>query len=322
MKIKEITEGQVIHLPTSNASIKNVARIMTPNEYRAIKDKLPPHEMFYNFDGFGGVGIKYIDLKNPLDEVIELTHIGKRKGKGHPDDPTTEKELIKLGGKHLATMPDGHKIYIEPSKQGDEWNSYYAVSPEGLVDLALGAYEYKNMLSDLSLYAINKQNTLKAHNFYAFLITKLGKTLVASEQSPGGHAVWRQLQKYHKNVSIHGWHNGKPVNVDMRDPEYTHAPERRGWDTEPKEIEHARKMELVATKKTPGDINEGSLRNTLAAAGLAGTMALGGMTQAQAPSVPTSMQTKISKESDAAELTKKILTKYSVSPISNSDIVA
>lgn len=186
-----------------------------------------------------------------IHEVVELTHISKRKGKGHPDDPSTEKELIALGGIYLATMPDGHKIYLEPSKETSNWNSYYAVSLEGKVDLALGALEQNNMLTDLSLYAINKNNTLKAHNFYAFLITRLGKSLVATEQSPGGHAVWKQLQKYHKNVSIHGWLNGKAVNVDMRDPEYTHTNTTDFiYDKEPEEIRNARYMELVATKRT------------------------------------------------------------------------
>lgn len=182
-----------------------------------------------------------------VDEVIELTHIGKRKGKGHPDDPTTEKEAIKLGAKMIGTMKDGHKIYLELSKTTPNWKSYYAISPEGMVDLALGASEKNNVLTNLSLYAINKKNTLKAHNFYAYLITVLGKTLVAAEQSPGGHAVWKQLQKYHKNVSIHGWYKGKAVNIDMRDPEYTHGPD---WHLgAPKEIKHARDMELVATKR-------------------------------------------------------------------------
>lgn len=191
-----------------------------------------------------------------INEVIELTHIGKRKGKGHPDDPSTEKELIAYGGIYLATMPDGHKIYLEPTVNGHKsvWNSYYAVSPGGKVDLALGASEENNVLTDLSLYAINKNNTLKAHNFYAFLITNLGKSLVATEQSPGGHAVWKQLQKYHKNISIHGWLNGKAVNVDMRDPEYTHAPNDYTCDDYEKdyskENQDARNMELVATKRT------------------------------------------------------------------------
>ena len=191
-----------------------------------------------------------------IHEVIEITHIGKRKGKNHPDDPSTEKDLIALGGIHLDTMPDGHKIYLEKSKTewgaANNWNSYYAVSPEGKVDLALGAEEKNNVLTDLSLYAINKNNTLKAHNFYAFLVTKLGKTLVASHQSPGGHAVWKQLQRYHKNVEIHGWLNGKPVNVDMRDPEYTHSKDTDTWDSNGEyshELLDAKNMELVATRK-------------------------------------------------------------------------
>lgn len=201
--------------------------------------------------------MKINEVIQTVDEVSELTHIRKRKGKWHPEDPTTEKQLIKIGGKQIATMPDGHKVYLEKDPRGGSWNSYYAVSPDGKVDLTVGATEQNNVLSDISLYAVNKNNTLKAHNFYAFLITKLGKTLVASSQSPGGHAVWKQLQRFHKNISIHGWLNDKPVNVDMRDPEYTHAPEgsdddwRSPWkERDPEEISDARNMKLVATKRT------------------------------------------------------------------------
>ena len=194
------------------------------------------------------------------------------------------------------------------------------MSPEGKVDLALGSIEVNNVLSKLNLYAINKQNTLKAHNFYAFLITKLNKTLVAAEQSPGGHAVWKQLQKFHKNISIHGWLHGKAVNVDMRDPEYTHAPEESWLDHDSAEIQNARNMKLIATKKTPGDINEDNLRNTLAAAGLAGAMALGGSSAPtlNSPHRPAAthlkMAQKLSPTNSVIDLTEKILSKYDVNP--------
>lgn len=191
-------------------------------------------------------------IQTTIDEVEELDYITKRKGKWHPEDPSNEKQLLKIGGVQIAKMPDGHKVYFEKDPQGGDWNGYYAVSPDGKVDLVVGANEDNNILTNISLYAINKNNTLKAHNFYAFLITKLGKTLVASHQSHGGHAVWKQLQRYHKNVEIHGWLNGKPVNVDMRDPEYTHSKDTDTWDYGGEyspELLDAKNMELVATKR-------------------------------------------------------------------------
>ena len=183
-----------------------------------------------------------------IDEVEELTHVSKRKGKWG-GEPSTEEELTGRNTEYklVGTTQSGHRIYCRNTLWGSTY--YAAVNPiTKKVDIFLESFEENNVLSDLRLRALTKNNTLKAHNFYAFLITKLGKTLVAAEQSPGGHAVWKQLQKYHKNISIHGWLNGKPVNVDMRDPEYTHAPEFDGWDHSV-DIANARDMNLIATKK-------------------------------------------------------------------------
>ena len=185
-----------------------------------------------------------------LNEVEEIDYISHKKGKQHHDDPTNKDDLERLGAVIVGRMKSGHTIYVEKSKDSSSWTSYYALSPTGLVDLALGGYEKKNVLSDLNLYAINKANTLKAHDFYHFLITKLNKVLVADRQSPGGHAVWKQMQKFHKDINIHGWLKGKPVNIDMNDDEYTHAPEHSDYlsDVSP-ETSDAMKMQLVASKK-------------------------------------------------------------------------
>jgi hypothetical protein len=188
-----------------------------------------------------------------IPEVEQLTHITKKKGKQSKADPTTRQELIDMGAKMVGKMSSGHEIWEEPVHGAyNNWVSYDAVNPNGLVDLTVGANEKKNVMRDLNLYAINPNNTLKAHNFYAYLITKLNKVLVASQQSSGGENVWVQLQRFHHNtIDIHGWLNGKPVNVDMRDREQTHAPDP-GWpenNKQPQEVKDARKMELVAYKK-------------------------------------------------------------------------
>lgn len=186
-----------------------------------------------------------------VDEVSQLSWIDNKKGPHSNNDPKTIKDVKAMKLVKVGQMDSGHEIYYEKTKMpGSGWVSYYAVAPDGKVDLGLGAYEKGNVLSKLNLYAINKNNTLKAHNFYAYLITKLNKVLVAKEQSPGGHAVWKQLQKYHRDINIHGWSKGKAVNIDMNDPEYTHAPEYSGYNNpdSPETID-AEKMELVASKK-------------------------------------------------------------------------
>ena len=197
--------------------------------------------------------MKINEVIQQTDEVEELSHVSKQKGKWG-GEPTTEKDLTREYSEFelVGTTQSGHRIYCRKTMWGTI--EFAAVSPTTKkVDIYLEAHEHKNILSDLRLRALTKKNTLKAHNFYAFLIINLGKTLVATSQSPGGHAVWKQLQKYHKNISIHGWLNGKAVNVDMRDPEYTHAPEEKFWgygeEPDSQETVDARNMELVATKK-------------------------------------------------------------------------
>jgi len=81
-------------------------------------------------------------------------------------------------------------------------------------------------LKIMGTYA-NSNNPVRASEFYYILITKLGLTLVSDKlQSPGGQAVWKQLEKKHRDVNIFGWDMkaNKPVNVSTRDEEDTHVP--------------------------------------------------------------------------------------------------
>ena len=117
-----------------------------------------------------------------------------------------------------------------------------------------------NVLDDLSLFAA-PNNTVKAADFYRILITKLNKILVADRQSPGSQAVWAKLAKF-PDVNVHGWLNGKPVNITPADREYAYGTEERGrwkmnsatgiqsWiSNDTPENRAAKNMKLVAHKK-------------------------------------------------------------------------
>lgn len=69
----------------------------------------------------------------------------------------------------------------------------------------------------------------KAHELYHHMI-KHGhvKALVGYSHSEGGQKVWQRLAKK-KNVTVHGWLRGKPVNLDPQDPEETHATARDAY---------------------------------------------------------------------------------------------
>ncbi len=168
-------------------------------------------------------------FKEYISEVEEIDYIDKAKVgvEGAWENHRTENELIANNFKHISTTKSGHRVYykgIKHPKGGMTTTEYFAVHPKTRkIHIGVAAQEHNNVLSDLSLGAYPK-NTLKGHDFYHHLITHHDKVLVGSSQTPGSHKVWKDLQKYHRDVNVHGWRKGNPVNIDMRDDEYTHAP--------------------------------------------------------------------------------------------------
>lgn len=79
--------------------------------------------------------------------------------------------------------------------------------------LYLSAYSVIKKVIKINILGSTKNNKLKAHDFYHELI-KRGYTLYSDAQSEGGQLVWSKLSKF-KDVNIHGWYNGKPVNVSL-----------------------------------------------------------------------------------------------------------
>ena len=79
--------------------------------------------------------------------------------------------------------------------------------------LYLGGHSVIKKVIKISMLNSTKDNKLKAHDFYHELI-KHGYTLYTDVQGEGGQLVWSKLSKF-KDVNIHGWYNGKPVNISF-----------------------------------------------------------------------------------------------------------
>lgn len=77
----------------------------------------------------------------------------------------------------------------------------------------LTTYSVKNNVIKINLLGSTTYNKLKAYDFYHELI-RHGYTLYTNEQSEGAQLVWSKLSKF-KDVNIHGWYNGKAVNVSL-----------------------------------------------------------------------------------------------------------
>lgn len=201
-----------------------------------------------------------------IDEVeeIELSR-SKRAGYAGPRDI----EVLSKGFNLKKVLDLGNFSIWRGSKYGN--SIYYIVDNRTKqAQIQLTARERKNVLSHLNLFAA-PGNTVKAADFYRLLITKLDKVLVGDRQSPGSQAVWAKLNKF-PDVGIHGWLDGKPVNIDTRDREYAYGD--RVGSIAPQEFKDAYNMKLVAHKK---DALEEDWKNWAAGLGAAATMAgLGG----------------------------------------------
>ena len=142
---------------------------------------------------------------------VYLNAIGKKGGK--EGMTVIGVDLDSPASKQLGTL-QGHQVWQQHRKQspGAGRTHFVVLEPKNLVPtMSLSGDLKKGVLSDLGL-ASTPKNRVKAVDFYHYLITKHGLTLVSDDQSPGAKRVWEKLAKL-KDVTVHGWLKGKPVNV-------------------------------------------------------------------------------------------------------------
>lgn len=146
--------------------------------------------------------ISYGDTKDgkPIKDGSPYKHI-------HDED-----SLKEYGAEHISNTPSGHKVY-RYGYSGEA--SYHAVNPDTKkIDMSVSGKEKHGVIHKILVLA-GEKNTIKAHTFIHHLITHHNKTMTVDKMSPGGKEVFKRLHDDHKDtVGIHGWHKGKPVNVD------------------------------------------------------------------------------------------------------------
>jgi len=99
--------------------------------------------------------------------------------------------------------------------------TYFALDPRTKKATIAVRGKLKNgVLSNLYLAAKNN-NKLPAEDFYHYLIKNYLKALETDSQSEGAIKVWQKLSKK-RDVNIHGWYNGKAVNIKFGEDD-THA---------------------------------------------------------------------------------------------------
>jgi hypothetical protein len=90
---------------------------------------------------------------------------------------------------------------------------------------------------------------MRASDFYRFLITDLGLTMVSDrKQSPGGQNIWRQLERF-PDIEVYGidTRSGEILNIGAEDEEMYAVPSGAAQNRETRKV--ARDIRLVATAR-------------------------------------------------------------------------
>ena len=162
-----------------------------------------------------------------LDEVIHHPGIKTKHAdtsglvnRGEPVPPGKEKRLLGTKVGNLGEL----EVY--------KWDKG--------TDSAYSVYDPRTRISQMTISGHNKahhfeifgiyggpKSPIRAADLYAWLVKKLGLTLVSDKyQSPGGQRVWQELeQRYGRSVNVYAFNmrTNQPINTGADDPESTHG---------------------------------------------------------------------------------------------------
>jgi hypothetical protein len=176
----------------------------------------------YSVDISDYAGSTVYELTNNLNEITAVPTVAKSK-RQHLDVMPNDGRPIPRGQESeyltdfVSKMPGGHELW---SWKDRGTTTYYVYDPETRISqLATTGRSYsenRDSFVVMGTYS-GPKNRYRAADLYAFLILRLGITLVSDKkQSEGGQRVWQELQRrYGRSINIHGFdtNTNKPVNV-------------------------------------------------------------------------------------------------------------
>ena len=176
----------------------------------------------YSVDVSEHAGSTVYELINNLNEITAVPTVAKSK-RQHLDVMPNDGRPIPRGQESeyltdfVSKMPGGHELW---SWKDRGTTTYYVYNPETRISqLATTGRSYsenRDSFVVMGTYS-GPKNTYRAADLYAFLILRLGITLVSDKkQSEGGQRVWQELERrYGRSINIHGFdtRTDKPVNV-------------------------------------------------------------------------------------------------------------
>ena len=163
--------------------------------------------------------------KQGVNEITAVPTVAKSKRQhldvmpndGRPIPPGREEEFLT---EFISKMPGGYELWAWTS-YGTK--TYYVYNPETRIcQLATTGRPYSENRDSFVVQGTysGPKNQYRAADLYAFLILRLGITLVSdNKQSEGGYKVWRELERrYGKTINVHGFdtRTDKGVNVSTK----------------------------------------------------------------------------------------------------------
>lgn len=232
----------------------------------------------------GKVHEEYIDEMFSLEEELHRTMEEVESVMEAPLLPLGKKTRFSIhtGGefkqkrhhKNLGPVDDRHDVWHNyGDNKNKEEGSYHVVNNKSkkIVGTIAGSRNGKTKVLDVKTVDSTGKGP-KMHNVYHKIMqSDHASAIVGHSHSEGGQKIWQRLSSM-RGVSVHGWHKGKPVNLDPKNSEETHLSdddlEDFPHDKASKEIYHTKLVASLHKKKTIKE--DGVAANSVGAGGISG----------------------------------------------------
>ena len=193
---------------------------------------------------------------NSQSGINEVQILSKVKGKGsEPSRLPRRGQPVPLGqegrylGQHVADVRPGQQVWRDYVSGEVNYHLFDTQTRRAVLTMFGTRYPgNKQSLIVSGVYA-SPDNTMRASDFYRFLITDLGLTIVSDrKQSPGGQNIWRQLERF-PDVEVYGidTRSGEILNIGAGDEEMYAVPPGAAQNREMRRV--ARDIRLAATAR-------------------------------------------------------------------------
>ena len=167
-------------------------------------------------------------------------------GRKMPDE--NMKDMLEVGSLENVGSIGDHDIHYFPGTHAYKVRNRNS----GKIDAVIQGKNSREAFQKTKTFDIHTTDSTgkgpKMHKVYRKILQSGHATsLVGSSHSEGGQKLWQRLSG-EKGVSVHGWLNNRPVNLDPKDPEETHASSKELKDfPDDRATKDAYKVKLVAS---------------------------------------------------------------------------